>query len=314
MRVVLEVVSESDDGRKLRVRAGQLVDVGRTEWADFAVRHDGEMSGVHFSLERDHLGCYIKDLDSSNGTFVNGKRVASAVLSDGDRITAGRTTFAVHIEAGSTVPPTGAPAEVSTPPTSEPPPLQGVVPARTEYRKQQCDSELASFCGCQPQPRPEAVARLLAQESPPYLLVDFNKLKLPLPENLAEPAYLMDWLPEDSRARYSPLLLAESDGIDLFSLIANSWGKDSLICIYSEKAKPELQNQLRRVAGAFVCPSVLTPQLSQGAPVFVQNLLAGMEAVLVENDSPGQWGLFADLEFETTMGKLGFVEQLADGD
>jgi FHA domain-containing protein len=314
MRVVLEVVSELDDSRKILLRAGQMVKVGRTEWADFAVRHDGQMSGVHFILECDHLGCYIKDLDSSNGTFVNGERVGSASLSDDDRITAGQTTFSVHIEAGLSATEAGVPSEVSTARTAEPTAPRGVVPTRIEYRKQQCDSELASFCGCQAQPPPGTVARLLAQEALPYLLVDFNKLKLPLPENLAEPAYLLDWLPEDSRTRYSPLLLAESDGMDLFSLIADGWGKDGLICIYSEKEKPELLNQLRRVAGAFISPSVLTPQLSQGAPVFVRNLFAGMEAVLLENDSPSQWLLLTCIEFESTMGKLGFVEKLADGD
>ena len=41
---------------------------------------------------------------------------------------------------------------------------------------------------------------------------------------------------------------------------------------------------------------------------------AGMEAVLLENDSPGQWILFTRREFEPTMAKLGFVEKLADGD
>ena len=34
----------------------------------------------------------IRDLNSTNGTFVNSERISSQRLSDGDRITVGRTT------------------------------------------------------------------------------------------------------------------------------------------------------------------------------------------------------------------------------
>ena len=36
----------------------------------------------------------LHDLGSTNGTLVNGQRVAAATLTDGDRITIGTTTFA----------------------------------------------------------------------------------------------------------------------------------------------------------------------------------------------------------------------------
>jgi pSer/pThr/pTyr-binding forkhead associated (FHA) protein len=35
----------------------------------------------------------IEDLNSTNGVFVNGKRVARQALKDGDRVTIGRTQF-----------------------------------------------------------------------------------------------------------------------------------------------------------------------------------------------------------------------------
>jgi pSer/pThr/pTyr-binding forkhead associated (FHA) protein len=39
-----------------------------------------------------HLVASIRDLGSTNGTFVNSDRVSSQRLSDGDRITVGRTS------------------------------------------------------------------------------------------------------------------------------------------------------------------------------------------------------------------------------
>ena len=42
-------------------------------------------------------GCYIEDLDTTNGTFVNGvKMTGRRRISDGDVVTAGREKFIFH--------------------------------------------------------------------------------------------------------------------------------------------------------------------------------------------------------------------------
>ena len=41
--------------------------------------------------------CHIQDLGSTNGTFVNGSRVTEAILHDGDRVEAGKSTFVVRL-------------------------------------------------------------------------------------------------------------------------------------------------------------------------------------------------------------------------
>ncbi len=56
------------------------------------------MSGVHFVVECDETGCRIRDLNSSNGTLVNGTKVGAATLQDGDQIVAGQTRFSVRTE------------------------------------------------------------------------------------------------------------------------------------------------------------------------------------------------------------------------
>jgi len=98
MRVVLKVASGVYEGRSVLLHPGQVVKVGRTEWADFAVPHDNRMSGVHFSLECDLHTCRLRDLDSTNGTLVNDEKTVETEVKDGDRINAGRTTFTVQVE------------------------------------------------------------------------------------------------------------------------------------------------------------------------------------------------------------------------
>ena len=101
MRIVLETTSGPRSGHKVRLGAGQEVKVGRTEWADFSLAEDGHMSGVHFALETDSLACYLIDLESSNGTFLNGQQVPAntkITLGNGDEILAGKTSFLLHVE------------------------------------------------------------------------------------------------------------------------------------------------------------------------------------------------------------------------
>ncbi len=55
---------------------------------------DLEVSRHHAELRRSPSGAYeIIDLDSHNGTYVNGRRVSSAVLGESDLVSIGRSTF-----------------------------------------------------------------------------------------------------------------------------------------------------------------------------------------------------------------------------
>src|SRR5262245_54014792 len=98
MQLLLTIISGTRKGHKIVLRDGQTIQVGRTEWSEFSVPDDQQMSGIHFSITCSAATCQIRDLNSTNGTFVNGKKLTSASLTDGDEIQAGSTTFAVHIE------------------------------------------------------------------------------------------------------------------------------------------------------------------------------------------------------------------------
>lgn len=98
MFVTLQIKSGAGRGKKALVREGQVLQVGRTEWADFAVEGDNAMGEVHFVLECLPEGCRLRDLKTGSETAVNGEPVTETMLSHGDEIKAGRTTFSVSIE------------------------------------------------------------------------------------------------------------------------------------------------------------------------------------------------------------------------
>jgi predicted component of type VI protein secretion system len=82
-----------------RMLPGTFKTMGRAPRADFVV-DTPLVSRVHcrFTLsENDELE--LEDLNSTNGTLVNGEKVTKVVLRDGDIVTIGRVQFAVTSEA-----------------------------------------------------------------------------------------------------------------------------------------------------------------------------------------------------------------------
>ncbi len=115
MVVILEAVSGPVAGRRVEVRAGTILRIGRTTKSDYPIGEDSYLSGLHFAVECDGTQCRVRDMGSSNGTFVNGSRVTDQVVQEGDSLVAGGSTFTVHIDA---MPPiTGVGTRVATNPT-----------------------------------------------------------------------------------------------------------------------------------------------------------------------------------------------------
>lgn len=111
MLVILEAVSGPIVGRRIEVRAGTILRIGRTAKSDYALSEDSYLSGQHFAIENDGNEARARDLGSSNGTFVNGERVAAeSVLREGDSLTAGGSTFTIHLDL------TNQPSSVDTSP------------------------------------------------------------------------------------------------------------------------------------------------------------------------------------------------------
>jgi pSer/pThr/pTyr-binding forkhead associated (FHA) protein len=87
---VLKAVTEGVPEKTFRIMPGAIRTLGRAAGADFIV-DAALVSRVHcrFTAMPDG-GLEVRDLESTNGTFVNGERTEVARLSPGDKVQIGR--------------------------------------------------------------------------------------------------------------------------------------------------------------------------------------------------------------------------------
>ncbi|MFO1094497.1 MAG: FHA domain-containing protein, partial [Planctomycetaceae bacterium] len=96
LAVMLKVLSARQQGSTIPLPTGRFL-IGREE--DCHLRPNSELvSRHHCVFTHDEYTVRVRDLGSTNGTFVNGNRVrGTAVLNSGDRITVGKLEFEVVI-------------------------------------------------------------------------------------------------------------------------------------------------------------------------------------------------------------------------
>jgi len=80
----------------LRLPSGAVKTLGRTARADFIV-DAALVSRLHCRLTADRSDqLIVEDLESTNGTLVNGRKIDRAVLKSGDTLQVGRVEFEVR--------------------------------------------------------------------------------------------------------------------------------------------------------------------------------------------------------------------------
>jgi pSer/pThr/pTyr-binding forkhead associated (FHA) protein len=110
--MLLELVSLHREESDLEVPVeGLPVLIGRA--GDAAVRVDRpEVSRHHCEVYPLNSALVVRDLKSTNGTYVNGLRVTETLLLPGDKLTLGATRYLVRYERGSTDTPAPAVATI----------------------------------------------------------------------------------------------------------------------------------------------------------------------------------------------------------
>src|ERR1700716_3794549 len=93
MRVILDVVQGPRKGRSFVFDRHDTFIVGRSRFVHCPVPEDSALSRDHFLIEINPPRCEVRDLGSTNGTYVNERRVERLRLSSGDRIAAGQRLF-----------------------------------------------------------------------------------------------------------------------------------------------------------------------------------------------------------------------------
>jgi eukaryotic-like serine/threonine-protein kinase len=101
MRVTLRVIAGPQTGRVFTFDQHETFMIGRSEDSQFCLPHDRFFSRHHCLLEIAPPQTFLRDLGSTNGTFVNGLKVDTAHLKNGDRIQGGETVLEVEVSTGA---------------------------------------------------------------------------------------------------------------------------------------------------------------------------------------------------------------------
>jgi pSer/pThr/pTyr-binding forkhead associated (FHA) protein len=93
------ILRSSEPDTTFRIRPGGVKTVGRAPRADFIV-DAALVSRLHCRITAAADKLEVVDLKSTNGTYVNGKRVQKAQLGDGDTLRVGRVELTIQMANG----------------------------------------------------------------------------------------------------------------------------------------------------------------------------------------------------------------------
>lgn len=97
MICTLRVLEGPAAGETRQLHANQTLSIGRGD-SDLCVPDDPHLSRHHLLIEGKESSFQIRDVGSSNGTFLNNCRIAIAQLCEGDQIKAGTSVFEIRFE------------------------------------------------------------------------------------------------------------------------------------------------------------------------------------------------------------------------
>lgn len=215
MILLLEVKSGPSKGKGVRLQPGQSVRVGRSSKSDFVLPNDGHLSGMHFEVAVDDSDCHLRDLKSTNGTLLNGQKIAETFLHDGDTIVAGNTVFRARMLIG-----TARGSDSGPPvPTDTTPLLRLLTLLRSDYQPLYAILDGA---------RDVRVLDLLRQSKEEY-------------------QSLYDGAEGDNLAQVAPYLVRlDKDSLVLASMIFEGWGNSWGVYLSCPEDFQRLRTHLRR--------------------------------------------------------------------
>src|SRR5947207_6121347 len=117
MRVTLRVLAGPYSGREFTFDQHDTFLSGRSDSAHLYLPEDKFFSRHHCLLEIAPPRCFLRDLGSTNGTFVNGQKVPEAFLRSGDRVQGGQTVLEVDVQVDQPVTVEGLEAPTLTRPS-----------------------------------------------------------------------------------------------------------------------------------------------------------------------------------------------------
>ena len=109
--IQVDVLTGPHMGESREVGAGHELIIGRRPPSDWELPNETCLSRKHFQVNAHPDHGRLIDLQSTNGTVLNGEKVTEVDLQDGDRIQCGKTIFAIKLRHSSSEPDTGSTVE-----------------------------------------------------------------------------------------------------------------------------------------------------------------------------------------------------------
>ena len=119
MRALFSIVKGKDKGKSFYVTEGKPLSLGRSSAADIALS-EPRISRIHCRFTHDGKHIMLTDLNSTNGTYVNERKIKSVPLTDQDAIRIGETVITMRVEAGAEPEAKRRPEPVEGPAEKEP--------------------------------------------------------------------------------------------------------------------------------------------------------------------------------------------------
>ncbi|MEO1999965.1 MAG: FHA domain-containing protein, partial [Planctomycetaceae bacterium] len=98
-KATLLVIHGADEGARFEMELGASIGIGR-HVSNKVHLIDSEISREHARIESDGTIFQLVDLNSSNGTYVNGTAIETHRLCGGDRVHVGRTVMVFSAQVG----------------------------------------------------------------------------------------------------------------------------------------------------------------------------------------------------------------------
>lgn len=246
---------------------GRTLRIGRTPKSDLAFAEDSLMSGIHFGVECGENACQLRDLNSRNGTLLNGKKVTQSPLQHGDRIVAGGTTFLLQMEAKQ--PPIAE---------AEPPSLSA-----------------------EATPQERLLSLLRRDFQPLYAILDAArdiKILALLLQYKEEYQSLYEGQEGAKLAQFAPYLVKlKKDSAMLDTLVRQGWGQSWGVYLTSPSELPDVRRHLRhflevklpdgkQVYFRFYDPRVLRIYLPTCSPEETNQFFGPIKKYLMEDEKP----------------------------
>lgn len=97
--VIVKVAEGPLSGQELQFQDHQTLTIGRATQNGLVLPDDQRISRFHCQLQINPPTCSIFDLDSRNGTYVNGLRIKQSELTDGCEVTLGESKLLIKISS-----------------------------------------------------------------------------------------------------------------------------------------------------------------------------------------------------------------------